>query len=571
MLPARTSANSVFRYRLVVMLLWGLVLFAATASSAWTTQIAGSQPARANETTGRIRGRVLAGDTGKPLPGAIVMLVDSRASNPAQRRGRWIRTDAGGSWEAQDLVPGAYTVSASKTGFLKIEYGQKRPFERGKTLEVAPGELLDKIDVTLPRGGAITGRVFDEFGDPAATVFVRALRQRYVDGRRELTPLAEALEVLANGGGDITDDLGQFRIYGLAPGDYYVSALFTPPGEAATAAGYPPIYYPGTPAAVEARRIRVAVGEEAQNINLTLISARYATVSGTVINSHNAPASASVRLVPVAPVTEVPVAPARTTPNGAFTLRSVPPGEYRLHVYDVPSTNGGSEFASVPLSITGEDETGLVLATAPGAIATGRVVFEDGARPIGRLFVRSVNTVGDAPSFASTSVGINPDLTFEVAGLADRQTFRIGMLPAGWFLKSVTYEGADITDAGYDFKPGQRVAGIQILLTRRATTLSGTVHDDTGSPVADYTVVAFSTNGGRWGYQTRFIQSARPDQDGRFTIRALPPDEYHVVALEYVETGQEFDPEQLAIWKALATTVEVGEGDMKTLSLKLAR
>jgi hypothetical protein len=170
--------------------------------------------------------------------------------------------------------------------------------------------------------------VFDEFGDPAATVFVRALRQRYVDGRRELAPLAEALEVLANGGGDITDDLGQFRIYGLAPGDYYVSALFSPAGEAATAAGYPPVYYPGTPSAAEARHIRVGVGEETPNINLTLVGARYAIVSGTVINSANPPASASVRLVSTDAVTDAPVAPARTTPNGAFTLRRVPPGEY---------------------------------------------------------------------------------------------------------------------------------------------------------------------------------------------------------------------------------------------------
>ena len=125
---------------------------------------------------------------------------------------------------------------------LKIEYGQKRPFERGKRLDVLAGQLLDRIDMTLPRAGAITGRVFDEFGDPAATVFVRALRQRYVDGRRELTPLAEGIEGLASGGADITDDLGQFRIYGLSPGDYFVSALFSPPGEAATAVGYPPVY-----------------------------------------------------------------------------------------------------------------------------------------------------------------------------------------------------------------------------------------------------------------------------------------------------------------------------------------
>jgi hypothetical protein len=517
-----------------------------------------------------MRGRVFAGDTGKPVPGAIVTLVDTRASNPTDRQGRWLRTDAEGRWEAQDLRPGAYMLSAAKTGYLKIEYGQKRPFERGKSIEVAAGQVLDRVDMALPRGGAITGRVFDEFGDPAATVFVRGLRQRYVDGRRELTPLAEALEGLANGGGDITDDLGQFRIYGLAPGDYYVSASFTPAGEAATAVGYPPVYYPGTPSAAEARRIRIGLGEEAQNINLTLVSARYAVVSGTVLNSVNAPASASIQLVTADPFAAMPVAPARTTSNGTFTLRNVPPGEYRLNVYDVRPAPGAPEFASVPVSIGGEDVTALAVDTAPGATATGRVVFEDGSKVNARMFVRSVTTMAGAPTFSNMSVGVDPDLTFELSGLSGNQTLRTGVLPDGWFFKSVTHDGVDITDSGYDFKPGQRISGIEIHLTRRATTVSGTVQDDRGGPVGDYTVVAFSTTASRWGYQTRFVRSARPDQSGTFTLRALPPDEYFVVALEYVETGQEFDPEQLANWRALATRVELQEGTSKTMTLKLA-
>jgi hypothetical protein len=97
------------------------------------------------------------------------------------------------------------------------------------------------------------------------------------------------------------------------------------------------------------------------------------------------------------------------------------------------------------------------------------------------------------------------------------------------------------------------------------------VLEDSGKPVGDYTLVAFSTDADKWGYQTRFVRSARPDQDGKFTIRALPPDEYFVVALEYLETGQEFDPEQLVNWKAVATTVTLRDGEAKTLSLKLAR
>jgi len=513
---------------------------------------------------------VFAGDTGKPLAGAIVTLVNTRATTPGDRQGRWVRTDANGLWDAPDVPAGAYTLSVSKSGYLKIEYGQKRPFERGKTIEIRPGQVLDRIDIALPRAGAISGRVFDEFGDPVAAVFVRALRQRYVDGRRELTPLTEALEGLTNGGGDVTDDLGQFRIYGLAPGDYFVSASFNPPGEAATALGYPPVYYPGTPSAAESRRIRIGLGEETQNINVTLVSARYAVVSGTVVNSLNALVSASIQLATRGPVAGAPVAPTRSATDGTFTLRNVPPGEYRLHVYDVQPA-GTPEFASVPLVITGEDMTALAINTAPGAIASGRVVLEDGAKLSAPVFVRSVATLAGAPTFSNSSVGANPDLTFEISGLAEQQTFRTGMLPDGWFLKSVVHDGVDITDTGYGFRPGQRLSGIEIRLTRRATTLSGTVQDDPGNPVGDYTVVAFSTNPDRWGHQTRFVRSARPDQAGKFTIRALPPDQYFVIALEYVETGQEFDPEQLATWKPLATAIELREGETKTLPLKLTR
>ncbi len=552
----------------------GVVALTVSVSLPTTIRVTGdtqSPESRSNVTGARIRGTVFAGDTGKPLAGAIVTLVNARATNPGERQGRWISTDADGRWDAHDLSAGAYTLSVAKAGYLKIEYGQKRAFERGKLLEVRPGQVVDRIDIALPRAGAISGRVFDEFGDPAAAVFVRALRQRYVDGRRELTPLAEALEGLANGGGDITDDLGQFRIYGLAPGDYFVSASFNPPGEPATALGYPPVYYPGTPSAAEARRIRIGLGEETQNINVTLVSVRYAVVSGTVANSLNVSASASIQVTSSDPVAGAPVAPTRTASNGTFTLRSVPPGEYRLHVYDVRPAAATPEFASVPLAITGEDVTALAISTAPGAVASGRVVLEDGAKLNAPVFVRSVTTLAGAPTFLNSSVGVNPDLTFEISGLAERQTFRTGMLPEGWFLKSVMHEGADITDTGYDFRPGQRVSGIEIRLTRRATTLSGTVQDDPGSPVGDYTVVAFSTNPDRWGHQTRFVRSARPDQGGKFTIRALPPDQYFVVALEYVETGQEFDPEQLGNWKPLATTVELRDGEAKTLLLKLTR
>jgi hypothetical protein len=519
--------------------------------------------------TARIAGRVFAGDTGKPLRGAFVNIIDTRTANPTERQGRWIATDANGRWELSDLPPGRYALVVTKSGYLKIEYGQQRPFERGRPLELIAGQALDKLDLTLPRGSAISGRIFDEFGDPVSAVMVRALRHRYVDGRRQLTPLSEGIEVLANGGGDITDDLGQFRIYGLAPGDYYVSAVFSPSGEAAGRVDYLPTYYPGTASPSEARRIAVRLGEEADNINVNLVIASFASVSGRVLNSLNAPVKASLQLSTADP-SGLAVGPATASADGTFAFRHVPPGEYRLRVYGAQSSPGPAEFASVPVVVGGDDVAGMVVITSPGATASGRVVFEDGEKPDTRLFVRTAATVPGA-TFSNTSVGVNPDLSFSTSGLTERQTFRLGAVPDGWFLKSVTHRGLDITDTGYEFKPGEQVAGIQILLTRRATTLTGMVQSDRGDPTVDYSVVAFSSDRNKWGYLTRFVRSARPDQDGRFTIRGLPPDDYLVVAVEYLENGQELDPDLLRAWEAVATKVSVAEGATQSVSLKLTR
>ena len=553
----------------------GLVVAgAARPGPVLTSWLAGTQSAQTQTKTAgaRLSGRVSAADTGKPLRGALVHILNLNAANPTERQGRWVTTDADGRWaSAADLTAGRYTVSASKSGYLKLEYGQQRPYERGKTLDLADGQALEKLDLALPRSGAISGTISDEFGDPVTAAMVRVLRHRYVDGHRRLTPLAEDIEVLLNGGGSLTDDLGHFRVYGLAPGDYYVSAVFVPRGESATGTGYPPSYYPGTASAAEARRISLRLGEQAQNVNFNVVTARYARLGGTVINSANAPVRGSISLIAKDATATPHGGHALAGADGSFTISNVSPGEYTLQVWHGNPSGGVPEFASVPITVTGEDVTGLVLMTTPGATASGRVIFEGEPRRNTRLFVRSTTTAPGTPTLANSSTGVRPDMTFEIAGLAGRQTFRIGMLPESWFLKSITHDGVDITDSGYEFKPGQRISGVEIMLTQQATTLAGTVTDSRGARVSDYTVVAFSADSSKWGYQTRFVRSARPDQDGRFTIRALPPDDYIVAALEYVETGQELDPEQLENWRSLGTKITLTEGISTSVPLKLTR
>src|SRR6185312_11046975 len=173
-------------------------------------------------------------------------------------------TDGDGRYEFRDLPGGRYNLSATKAGYVTVQYGQTRPFESGKPLDLADAQLMDKADFSLPRGSAISGRLVDEFGDPIADAVVSAMRSAWAGGRRRLQPTGRTAQ---------TNDLGQFRIYGLSPGDYYVSATFRAgdmvamdiamsavtgagsggPTGSAPNSGYAPTYFPGTPSGSEAQ------------------------------------------------------------------------------------------------------------------------------------------------------------------------------------------------------------------------------------------------------------------------------------------------------------------------------
>ena len=216
-------------------------------------------------------------------------------------------TDAEGRFEFRELPAGRFTLQATKSGFVNVQYGQTRPFESGKPIELADKQSLDNADISMPRGSVIAGRIVDEFGDAIPDVSVTAMRQTWQNGRRRLVPSPGRVAQ--------TNDLGQFRIYGLPPGDYYVSAslrsggglemiemdLMVTSGASASAgptasapkSGYAPTYYPGTPNVAEAQRITLAAGQESPSADFALVAVRLAKVSGIVIGSDGKPLEGS--------------------------------------------------------------------------------------------------------------------------------------------------------------------------------------------------------------------------------------------------------------------------------------
>src|SRR5262249_24019519 len=163
--------------------------------------------------TAAIRGRVFAADTGRPLRRARI----SVASPDLGPDPRTTSTNPDGKFEIKDLPAGRFTLTVSRNGYLPLRYGQRRPLEQGKPLQLIDRQVLENIDFLRPPRGRIPGRALEGVNEPISGVMVMAMRSVYFEGKRRLVP--------AGGGpGAQTDDAGQFRILGLVPGTYYVQA-----------------------------------------------------------------------------------------------------------------------------------------------------------------------------------------------------------------------------------------------------------------------------------------------------------------------------------------------------------
>ena len=556
----------------------------------------GMGPRQFKTGTARIRGRVVAADTGAGL-----RRVQVRISGPDVPP-RMAMTDPEGRFEFRDLPAGRFNVSSNKSGYVSVQYGQTRPFESGKPIELADGQLVDKADIAMPRGSVISGRVLDEAGDPVTDAMVSAMRSAWVNGRRRLQQTGRM---------GTTNDLGQFRLYGLPPGDYFVSATLrdmammemnfapmgpgAPPQGAPPSSGYAPTYFPGTANGAEAQKITIAPGQDAHNTDFALLPVRLSKISGIVLSSEGKPVEGSmINAIPrSADLAFGPMmgSSTRSGPNGSFTLNGVAPGDYTLQsrVMQMITSGGGdvmtvemrrgriegeSETGMLPLTVGAEDIANVVIMTSKGATATGQVTFDGATKPANtptlRISAAPVLMEGPMMGPGGGPSGVNADGSFTLRGLSGLRIVRAAPLPPGWMLKEVRVNGADVTDSGIDFKAGETVAGLEVVLTSKVTQVTGAVRTPSGTEVKDYTMVVFSDDPQRWTLPiNRHVAGVRPDQDGRFQVRNLPPGRYYAAAAEYLAQGEWGDPEVLDRLKARATSFTLKDGETKTLDLTM--
>jgi len=514
--------------------------------------------------TSVIRG-VVTSDAGGPVRRAQV-----RANIGGMPGARVTSTDAQGRFELRDLPAGRWTVSASKPGFVTQRYGQRRPFETVSPIEVTDGQRVD-ANFSLLRGGVITGRVQDDLGDPVANVRVMVQRRQMIEGRRRMINVGVT---------DETDDTGAFRLYGLAPGEYYVSAVLRPnpleqPGDGS---GYAPTYYPGTGNANEAQRVAVGAGDEV-SIGFSLLPVRLVRISGTVV-SQSGEGGGMVQLVSAGDSGDGPLTSVGNgiQNDGSFTIANVAPGSYVLNARSGGRGGRGGrgvsidaaavEIGSLPIVVADSDVTGVTISLSRGASIAGTVVTEGTAQiSLSNLRV-TARQIRDAPGQAFNASGVSATGGFQLSTLTGTVALRVENVPAQWMIKSIVVGSTDVTDGAFELRGTEQITNARIVLTDRVSELNGSV-TARNQEAKDSSVVVFADDAALWTFPTRFVRMARADAQGHFTLRGLPGGTYLVAAVDYLEEGEWQDPEFLERLREPATRVSVRDGETKTVGLQL--
>ena len=555
--------------RAVVCLVAVVLLARPVFAQQRPTQLAPDPSRPTRDTTARatgtavIKGRVVEAANGQPVRRARV-----HAGSTALRDGRTAYTDAVGRYELKALPSGHYTVTAFKPAYVTAAYGQPRPLDLGTSIDVPDAKTVDHIDFGLVRAGVIAGRITDEFGEPLADTQVMAMRYQFVQGTRRLMP----------SGSRMTNDIGEFRVFGLPPGQYYLAATLrntreTDPNDRET---YASTYYPGTGSVSAAQPLTIAAGQTMAGLNMMVLPVRSVRVSGTVTDSSGAPLKSGFVQVDV-PMGAGPMSSYRGAalkPDGTFSITGIAQGDYVLRVNTgIRMTEGEVEGAAVPLTVANSDIADVHIVTAKPSSITGRVLVDpaESGSLKGSAF-RLMTPAATADEAAVNGGGngngtpVQDDFTFELKARAGRIFIRSNTV--GWFLRAVRVNGVNVLDTGFEIRANESLTGVEVELTHRQPDVTGTVSTAEGVPTRNAFVVVFPQDREHWSYLSRYVRMARPNPDNQYRVQ-VPPGEYLAIAVDFVEQGEWAEPDFLARVRERAVPFSMAEGEHKTLTLTL--
>jgi hypothetical protein len=560
-----------------------------------------------------IEGIVVKLGANEPIPGAVVELSRNAATPGAPPDVYTVTTRGDGTFVLRDLPAGDYRLVATRPGgtYNPAQYGQRDPRSPGTPLSLFVGQAVKDIKLEMAVTGAISGRVFDRNGEPVAYARVLAMQHWYHEGNR-LLDFVQAVH---------TNDRGEYRLFWLPPGRYYVAArpedmqssgamvFVNTPDRAATyheeVSTSPPftrrildtgevvletyelVFYGGQTDPRKAQPIELRAGSTVPAIDIPLAvgTVRARKIQGIAIDGATGQAAAGARISALPRVfASSRIAPAATADaNGVFTLQGLTSEAYILHF----RTGTGNRFGFLPLDAGTMDLQGVSLVAKPGINVTGRISF-DGRPPtnndpdLQRLQVSIVQDPGipGVPSPRPATPGGDGVFTVLDVGPVgwDFEVYVGGSLPPGTYVKSIRLGPHDVLNAKFYPEPyesqrgGLHIEGplefpLEIVLGTGAGAVEGRVLNEKREPAPNRRVALLPDLPLRHRFD--LYRTATTDTLGRFRFQNLTPGAYKVFAWDRIETGAWEDPGVMIPFEGYGQAIQIQESGKQNIDVSV--
>lgn len=483
-----------------------------------------------------------------------------------------ITTESDGRFQFQNVRPGRYGLSAQRQGY----------FRPPLAITVVAGQSLANVRLSMTPAGAISGHIYDVNGEPLGNADVQALKALYPQGHRTLTFVQSA----------ITNDLGEFRLFGLPPGRYYLAALhpefqggmsrsfrtfggaiISPNLALSThvvadpalgrpvpdeerdpqAERYVPFYFPGTPEELNASAIDLRPGTDFGGVNINVSPVRPKHVRGAVLDASGRPAQ-SGGVTSVAGAFDSPIGGdgSAAAVNGAFDL-VLNPGKHFLVAHA-----DGTGYATV--RVENADIDGLTIRATAAFNIRGRIAVESrsGSKPdLSQLRVFFQPDYGfDGKLLEKPSVSI-PQANGALTLNANSGDYRVGIvqLPPDLFVKSIRLGNADVLNAGVHLD-GPTSSVLEIVLSTDYGVIDGNVSSE-----STFVLIPNVRN------RTDLYRTTVTDPSGHFHLDQIPPGDYKMFAWSEVEEDAWYDPDFIRTFENDGKAIHVSEGGTEHVQL----
>lgn len=510
----------------------------------------------AQQPPGSVRG-VVASVTGEPLRKVQVSIrPEVRGVLPLI-----VETDASGAFTFPVVPPGKYRIAAKRIGFLEPEtLARYRSQPSSREITVATGATLDGVTLTLMPHGVISGRVTDQDGDPVLWAQIEAMKIVYKRGRALTHGKATTM----------VNDLGEYRIVGLAPGRYTIVASpphdLSPMNARARVAGqesavsFVPLYFPGVLEPSAATPVQVEPGQELRGIDFRLRKEPIVNIRGHVVDGGGNPVSDALVTLWNSPF-----------PSGANVTSAAADGSFLIAVlasrsYTLVGGSGGREsrsFGATPVQVGTRDLDNVVVRIAQSPVVSGALRAE-GTPDLSktRIAMEGIDTLQD---ILPVSEPLGRSAAFRVTEVIPG-TYRVGLLnpPEDYYVKSVRWNGQDLTDKGLLVTTG--LSGLELTLAKGAPMARGVLVASDGAKIAGgrIAVVPPPDRRERWDLYKEYTA----DQDGSFTIRQLPPGDYEVFGFTPDSDAQVENPAYLQQIAGKGKPIQLKPGEQASVEVQ---